>query len=136
MAEKTKIILTSGKRKTAIARANCRAGKGKIVINNMPIEFYEPKVSRTMIFEPVHLAGDFAKKVDIKVKVAGGGVQSQAEAARLAIARAFVDFTKDEKLKKSYLAYDRHLLVADTRRKEMYKPGDSKARKKRQKSYR
>ena len=136
MAEKIKVILTSGKRKTAIARANCRAGKGKIVINNMPIKFYQPKVSRTMIFEPIYLAGDWAKIFDIKVKVAGGGVQSQAEAARLAIARALVEFSKDEKVKKDFLIYDRHLLVADTRRKEMYKPGDSKARAKRQKSYR
>jgi small subunit ribosomal protein S9 len=136
MVEKLNVVLTSGKRKTAIARANCRKGKGRIVINNLPIEFYQPKVSRTMIFEPVYLAGDLAKTVDIKVKVSGGGVQSQAEAARLAIARAFVDYSKDEKLKKTFLNYDRHLIVADTRRKEMYKPNDSKARKKRQKSYR
>lgn len=131
-----KVVLTSGKRKTAIARATCRPGKGKIVVNNTLLSNYEPKVSRLLLREPVEIAGDFAKKFDIKVRVNGGGFQSQAEAARLAIARAYVEASKDEKLKKAMLDYDRHLLVADTRRKEMCKPGDSKARAKRQKSYR
>jgi small subunit ribosomal protein S9 len=54
----------------------------------------------------------------------------------LAIARALVEFTKNEELKKAFASYDKNLLVADTRRKEAYKPGDSKARKKRQKSFR
>ena len=58
------------------------------------------------------------------------------EAARLAIAKAMFSFTKAEKLKKAFIAYDRNMMIADTRRKEPYKPGDSKARAKRQKSYR
>ena len=70
------------------------------------------------------------------VRVAGGGFMAQAEAIRLAIARGLVQSQKGEALKEAFLKYDRHLLVADTRRKEMCKPNDSKARKKRQKSYR
>ncbi|MAF36244.1 30S ribosomal protein S9 [archaeon] len=130
------IILSSGKRKTAIARATCRQGRGKIIVNKILVTNIEPKLARLTIMEPIQIAGDWSKKVNMNVKVHGGGVQSQAEAARLAIARAFVDFSKDPKVKSDFLKYDRHLLVADTRRKEMYKPGDSKARSKRQKSYR
>ena len=82
------------------------------------------------------LADAFAKKVDINVRVSGGGYSSQADAIRLGIARALVESTKSSALKETFLKYDRHLLVADTRRKEMCKPNDSKARAKRQKSYR
>ena len=88
------------------------------------------------ISEPVLLAGDLGKNVDVNVKVMGGGAISQAEAARLAIARALIDHSKDSKLEKTFLDYDRRLLVADVRRKEVNKPNRSKARSKRQKSYR
>ena len=80
------------------------------------------------------LAEDTANKVNIIVRVNGGGWQGQTEAARLAIARALVEFNK--KLKKPFLDYDRHLLIADVRFKETRKPNDSKARSARQKSYR
>ena len=76
-------------------------------------------------------------KVDIDINVAGGGIISQAEASRLAIARALVEYSKSNSLKDSFLKYDRHLLVADTRRKEASKPNrHGQARAKRQKSYR
>ena len=65
-----------------------------------------------------------------------GGRESQIEATRLAIARAITAFTKSPELKNAYNNYDWALLVADVRRKEQRKPGDSKARAKRQKSYR
>ncbi len=91
-----------------------------------------------MIQEPIEIAkevlGNF--NFDIKVEVKGGGQKSQIEAARLAIARGLIKFTKSGELKKKFHAYDKNILVADTRRKETYKPGDSKARRKRQKSYR
>jgi small subunit ribosomal protein S9 len=73
---------------------------------------------------------------DISVNVASGGMASRIEAVRLAIARAIVEFTKDDKVRAAFVSYDRNMLVADTRRKEAYKPGDSKARAKRQTSYR
>ena len=70
------------------------------------------------------------------VNVKGGGSAAQIEASRLAIAKAIVEFTKEEKVKNAFLAYDRNLLIADTRRKEPCKPGDSKARSMRQSSKR
>ena len=131
-----KPIITSGKRKRAIARATLRQGKGKIRINKVPLDFYEPKMYRLKLREPFILAEDLAANLDIDINVTGGGIASQAEASRLAIARALVEYTKSERLKERFLKYDRQLLVADVRRKEAYKPGDSKARAKRQTSYR
>ena len=130
------IIIASGKRKTATAKASLWPGNGVVRVNSIPIDFIEPKMSRLKLKEPLILAGDIVNKVNIDVDVIGGGVTSQAEAARLAIAKSLVDFTKNDKLKEIFLTYDRTLLVADVRRKETYKPGDSKARRKRQKSYR
>jgi small subunit ribosomal protein S9 len=130
-----KIIHKSGKRKTAIARATLSEGRGIVKINNVPIDEYQPKLSRLKLREPLLLAGDAVNKVNISVNVAGGGVNSQAEAARLAAARALV--AHDKKLEKVFLNYDRNLLVADVRRKETHKPNcRGKARAKKQKSYR
>lgn len=127
----------SGKRKKAIARATLKQGNGLIRVNNIPIDFLEPKMSRLKLREPLILAGDVANKVDIDVSVAGGGTTSQAEASRLAIAKALVNFTKSDKLKETFLNYDRNLLVADVRRKEAAKPNrHGQARAKVQKSYR
>ena len=132
-----KNIHTSGKRKTSIARATLKQGNGLIRINSVPIDFFEPRMSRLKLKEPLILAGDAASNVDIDVKVSGGGITSQAEASRLAIAKALVDFTKNDKLKETFLNYDRNLLVADVRRKEPAKPNrHGQARSKVQKSYR
>lgn len=133
----SKIINTSGKRKRAVARATIVEGKGIIRINHLLLDNYSNELARMKIQEPLLIAGDIAKKVNININVFGGGWQSQAEASRLAIARALIEYTKSDKLKKDFLDYDRHLLVADTRRNEPCKPNDSgKPRKKRQKSYR
>jgi len=103
-----KILLTSGKRKTAIARAVIRDGKGRIRINKIPIEIYQPELARWKIMEPLLLAGDdVISKIDIDVKVEGGGYMGQAEAARIAIARALVEWTEDPALKKKFIEYDR-----------------------------
>lgn len=132
-----KYFATSGKRKRAVARALIKPGNGTVKINNRLLEFYQPDIAKLKLQEPLLLAGDNANKVDITVKIFGGGVISQAEAARLAIARALAGFTKDKKLEKTFLEYDRHLLVADIRRREVRKPNcHGKARAKRQKSYR
>jgi small subunit ribosomal protein S9 len=130
-----KINNTSGKRKRAIAVATIKSGKGRIVINNILLDDYASKMARMKIMEPLLLSG-MKDKIDISIKVRGGGVMGQADAVRLAIARAIVDFTNDKKIEKDFLEYDRQLLVADIRRKETRKPNDSKARAKRQKSYR
>ena len=131
-----KVIHTSGKRKTAIARATLRSGKGRVRINNKPVEFYQPELARLKIKEPLELAGKQANRVDININVAGGGVMGQAEASRTAIARGIVQWFDDEKLQKLFQSYDRALLVNDTRRKEPKHPMGRGARKKRQKSYR
>lgn len=130
-------IKVSGKRKRAIATATIYAGDGKITINKKPYGFLST-TRRLMIEEPLRIAEEVLGKIDfnIEVNVKGGGVESQVEASRLAIARALVEATKSVELRKAFLDYDRNLMVADTRRKEPNKPGDSKARKKRQKSYR
>jgi len=130
-----KKIQVSGKRKRAIARASISVGKGTIRINRQKLEVYEPEMQRMKIMEPLLIAGDTAKKVNIEVNVSGGGFNAQAEAVRVAIARALV--AHDKKLEIPFLDYDRHLLVADVRRKETSKPNrHGKARAKRQKSYR
>jgi len=124
----------SGKRKRAIARATLKAGKGLVKVNNTALDVYTPKMARMKIMEPLLLAEDDAKKVNISVKVSGGGQISQAEAARLAIGRSLVKF--NGALKKLFLDYDRNLLVADKRTNEPHKPNVSKPRARRQKSYR
>jgi len=137
MAEKLEKLTIGGKRKTAIAKATIMKGKGKIVINKVPYENLD-FFKKLMIQEVIELSKKVLGKFDfdISVKVRGGGSESRIVAARLAIAKALVKFTKSEELKKMFSNYDKGLLVADTRRKEAYKPGDSKARKKRQKSFR
>ncbi|MBW2975875.1 30S ribosomal protein S9 [Candidatus Woesearchaeota archaeon] len=131
------VVLSSGKRKMAIARAAIRPGKGTVKINNQLLDFYEPEISRLKLKEPLIIAGDIINKVDISVNVHGGGISSQADASRLAIAKGLVEFSKSDKLKEQFLDYDRNLLVADVRRKEPSKPNrHGQARAKRQKSYR
>ena len=130
-------IITSGKRKKAIARAHIKEGKGIIRINNRLLDVLEPELLRLRIKEPLLLADKLAGRVDIDIIVTGGGSTSQADAVRLAIARALVKFANDSALEKSFDDYDRNLLVADVRRKEARKPNtNSKARAKKQKSYR
>lgn len=131
----SKVIHTAGKRKSAIARATLKPGKGRVRINSTLLDVYGSKLSRMKMQEPLIMAGDAANNVDIEVKAAGGGATTQADAARLAIGRALVKF--DKKLEKTFLNYDRTLLVADVRRKETHKPNRrGKARAKVQKSYR
>ena len=129
-----KAISATGKRKKAVARATLRVGKGIIRINNIFLNNYANAALRMRIIEPLILAGEVAKTVNIDVNVNGGGVNGQADACRLAIARALVE--EDHKLKQVFDDYDRLLLVADVRQNESCKPNDSKPRAKRQKSYR
>lgn len=130
-----KTIHVSGKRKSAIAKATLNSGAGVIRINSVLLELYEPEIYRSRIQEPLILAGDTAKKVNIEVTSIGGGINGQADAIRLAIAKALAQF--DKSLQKTFLDYDRTLTVADIRRKETHKPNrHGKARSKIQKSYR
>ena len=128
MKKEPKSIIISGTRKRAVARASLKPGKGKVRINGLFLDNFGNNILRLKIKEPLILAGETAQKVDLNVKVGGGGISGQADAVRLAIARALVAL--DKKLKKVFDEYDRLLLVADVRRKEVCKPNVSKARKK------
>ena len=117
---KQQTIRTAGKRKSAIARAVLKPGKGLVRVNGQLLDAFQPDLARAKIMEPLVLAGDVADKVHIDVSVMGGGVMSQVDAARLAIGRALAQFG-GEKTRKTLLDYDRALLVADIRRKETRK---------------
>jgi small subunit ribosomal protein S9 len=131
-----KVVVASGKRKSAVARASVRKGLGQVRINSVPIEIYEPHLARMKIMEPLTIAGPKSAKVSIDVNVQGGGVMGQASATRTAIAKGLVQFLEDEELEALFTKYDRSLLVSDPRRKLPKKPLGRGARKKRQKSYR
>jgi small subunit ribosomal protein S9 len=131
-----KIINTSGKKKTATARATLKEGKGVVRINKVLLDIYEPRLSRLKIQEPVEIAGEMIKSVNIDVVVSGGGTMGQTDAVRTAIAKGIVEWTGDTGLKEAFSEYDRNLLVSDHRQKEKKKFGGPGARSKYQKSYR
>ena len=132
-----KVVHTSGKRKTAIARGTVQEGTGRVRVNKSPIELYSPELARLKLTEPLRLAGDdLVNTVDISVRVQGGGVMGQAEAARMVIAKGLVQWTNDMDLKEKYTQYDRTMLVGDPRRSEPKKFGGPGARAHKQKSYR
>jgi small subunit ribosomal protein S9 len=118
MVKKEKTILEVGKRRLAIARAVIKEGTGKVFINSRPLDVWGTPVLRLWVKEPLILAGDLSKTVDIHVNVRSGGIVGQAEAVRQAIAKALVRYSKDKKLKQKFLEYDRNLLVYDPRRNE------------------
>ncbi|MDI9616823.1 MAG: 30S ribosomal protein S9 [Methanothrix sp.] len=131
-----KVVNSSGKKKTAIARATFKEGKGRIRINNVPLEIVEPALARMKMMEPIIMATEAFSSVDVDVSVRGGGVMGQADAVRTALARGIIEWTGDAALKEAYAEYDRNLLVSDHRQKEKKKFGGLGARAKYQKSYR
>jgi small subunit ribosomal protein S9 len=137
LSKSKKVLVLSGKRKTAIARATVRLGKGRIRINNVPLEIFEPKLARDKILEPIFLVDEKVwKQVDINVKVSGGGFMGQAEAARMAIAKGLLKWTKSTRLRTTFKDYDRTMIAGDPRRSEPKKFGGPGARARSQKSYR
>ena len=137
MPGRERILLTSGKRKTAIARATVRDGKGRVRINKIPLEIYRPRIARDNIMAPLLLTDEETlKQIDIDVNVSGGGFMGQAEASRMAIARALLSWTKSARLKTVFTDYDRSMIAGDPRRKESKKFGGPGARARDQKSYR
>lgn len=133
---KKSVQLASGKRKTAIARASIKPGKGRIRVNVVPIELVTPETSRMKMMEPLLLIGDLRNEVDIDINVHGGGFMGQAEAVRMAIARSLVKWFKRSTVERKFTEYDRTMLAGDPRRKESKKFGGPGARRRRQKSYR
>lgn len=130
-------IVKSGKRKMAVAKATLTEGTGKITINKYNYKNLHV-FDKLKIEEPLRIYQELVGPIsfDVAITVRSGGEKGQVEASRVALSRAIIEFAKSSDLKKAFIDYDRSLLVADVRRKETYKPGDSKARRKRQKSYR
>lgn len=131
-----KIVNTSGKRKTAIARATLRPGNGIVRINSIPLDIYPNEMVRLKIAEPLLLIPNVLEGIDVAIDVHGGGIMGQAEAVRTALARGILKWHNDPQIKDVYVSYDRSLLVNDSRQKESKKPHGRGARKKFQKSYR
>jgi len=120
------VINTIGRRKTAVARVYLTKGKGKISVNNKDVtEFFPVELLRTKIAQPFSLT-DTINKFDITVNVTGGGINGQAEAIRLGISRALVEYAADNKT----LLKAEGLMTRDPRMVERKKPGQPKARKK------
>ncbi|HVP15884.1 MAG TPA: 30S ribosomal protein S9 [candidate division Zixibacteria bacterium] len=132
-----KTLVVSGKRKTAFSRAVVKPGIGRVYINKVPVEIYEPEIAREKMMEPLIQAGDEVwKELDLDVKTSGGGYMGQAEAARMAISNAILKWTKSSHLRSVYSEYDRTMIAGDSRKKEPKKFGGPGARSRDQKSYR
>ncbi|PSP33406.1 30S ribosomal protein S9 [Halobacteriales archaeon QH_10_70_21] len=128
---------TSGKKKTAIARATVQEGSGRVRVNSRPVELVDPEQARLKMLEPFRIADDELRDdVDIDVTVSGGGFAGQADAVRTAIARGLVEHTNDAELRDAFMSFDRSLLVNDVRQSEPKKWGGPGARARYQKSYR
>lgn len=131
-----KVALAVGRRKAAIARATVRDGSGRVYVNGRLLDTYEPELARLRISEPLTLAPELAKKVDIEVDVEGGGFMGQADAVRTAIARGLIEWSGDAKLRELFKQHSWAMVKSDVRFKEPKKPGGPGARAKFQKSYR
>lgn len=138
MTAKKPMPIVSGKRKTAVAKLRLTEGSGKIFYNYLPNTelglFHKLSLQEPIRIYQVELGDDL--KYDFHLSTRGGGKEAQIQAARLAIAKALLQITGSGTLKKAFIKYDRNMIIPDSRRKETRKPGDSKARAKRQKSFR
>ena len=131
-----RVVVTTGKRKTSLAKATVKDGIGRIRINGKPLEIMQPEMARLRIMEPLIIFGEGWKRYDIKVRVRGGGFMSQADAIRMAIATGLVRMSQDFEARSRMLDHDRTMLVGDPRRTEPKKFGGPSARSRYQKSYR
>ena len=146
----SKIDLYPGQRKACRAVATIWKGSGRVRINNIPAELIEPQVAKEMVMTPINLLGELRNRIDISVKVQGGGFMGQAFASAVAISRAVTGEGKGgrdpkdhplarsvrEEIRKKISEYDRHLLAGDPRQSESKKFGGPGARRRKQKSYR
>ncbi|MFW5656165.1 MAG: 30S ribosomal protein S9 [Bacteroidota bacterium] len=120
------VVNTVGRRKSAIARIYLNSGKGTITVNNKDYTEYFPLETLQYIVKQPLLLTESLEKYDIKVNLNGGGVKGQAEALRLAIARAMVELDPETKS----VLKSNGLMTRDPRVVERKKPGQPKARKK------
>ncbi len=135
-----KVVNSSGKRKTAIARATIKEGSGLVRINAESLAVYQPEAAKLRVEQALALAEDYVdlSKLAICVSVNGGGVMGQADAVSSAIARGLLAWSGSDDLLERYHGYDRTIVAGDYRQTEVHKPGQSSKgpRHKRQKSYR
>ncbi len=131
-----RVVVSTGKRKTSLAKATIRDGTGRIRINGSPLEIQQPELARMRIMEPLILFGEGWKRYDIKVRCKGGGFMSQADAIRMAIATGLIRMSQDFEARSKMIDHDRTMLVGDPRRTESKKFGGPSARSRYQKSYR
>lgn len=145
-----KVDLYPGQRKTSRATATISKGNGKVRINNIPAEVMEPEVAREVVLVPIRLIGEIRNRIDLSVKVHGGGFMGQAFASAVAISRALTGDGKGgrdpkdhplsrsirEEIRRKITEYDRHFLAGDPRQTESKKFGGPSARRRKQKSYR
>lgn len=119
------VINSIGRRKTSVARLYLKSGKGEIVINDRNIDVYFPsEIHKIIIKQPFSLL-ELDGKFDLKINVSGGGLKGQAEAIRLAVARALCEIDPEHRppLKKE------GFLTRDPRMVERKKYGRRKARR-------
>ncbi len=136
-----KVFLTSGKRRTAVARARFKKVKNRdqaiIRVNGVPVDLLEPKFVRTKIMEPLILAKNHYKgDLNVKIRVSGGGIVSRADAVRIALARGLLKHLGLNEVREIFDEYDRTMISGDVRRTEAKKFGGPGARARYQKSYR
>lgn len=137
MSQQSQVIITHARRKMARARCYLTAGKGRVFVNDTPLEIIPEEMLRMKIMEPLLLAGEkIASSIDAKIYIEGGGIMGQADAARMALARALVKFTGSSELLEIYKVYDRTMLAGDPRQTESEKWMRYSARRWRQKAYR
>ena len=150
MVVKTEIYFAT--RKTANAHVFIKKGVGKLRVNNVPIDMVEPEMAREVILVPLEIgiSEDNRNKIEISVRVSGGGFMGQSYAAATAITRALIGWTKNKRdpkdhpftksqrsdIRKKIDEFDKYLISGDARRKEPKKFGGPGARRRKQKSYR
>lgn len=145
---KTEIYFAT--RKTASAHVYITKGQGRVRINNVPVEMLPQETVREVILAPLEIIGDLRDKIDISIRVRGGGIMGQASASATGISRAITGWTKSKKepkehpfpkstredLRQRITEFDKYLISGDARRKEPKKFGGPGARRRKQKSYR
>lgn len=123
--DKKQDFLGTGRRKSAVARVRIRAGKGNITVNGKDaLEYFGSKLYMNLIEEPLALTNNM-EKLDIEVKVEGGGISGQAGAVRHGISRALLELDPENRA----ILKPHGLITRDPREKERKKYGLKKARK-------
>ncbi|MGC8635444.1 MAG: 30S ribosomal protein S9 [Thermoprotei archaeon] len=132
-----KVVVSSGKRKKAVARAIIRPGAGRFLINGYPMELHPNMQVRSQLKVLYEALKPYSDKVDVEVSSSGGGYMGQYQASVYAISRGIYQyFNNDDRVKQVLLEFDPHALSGDPREKEPKKFGGKGARRRFQKSYR